>query len=61
MRRHAVGANGMQDLNHLLRPIDRQRYFICQAHDINNQGDIAVSAIYADSGQQVAVILKRID
>jgi len=54
-------ANGMQDLNELLRPIDRRRYFIRQAHDINNRGDIAVSAIYADSGQQVAVILKRID
>jgi hypothetical protein len=54
-------ANGMHDLNHLLRPTDRQRYFIRQAHDINNQGDIAASASYADSGQQVAVILKRID
>ncbi|MEK8030605.1 hypothetical protein AACH06_07180 [Ideonella sp. DXS29W] len=54
-------ANGMHDLNTLLRPADRSRYLIRQAHDINNQGDIAVEAVRSDTWEEVAVILKKID
>lgn len=51
----------LRDLNDLLRASDRQLYTIDRANDINNQGDIAGSAIRKSDGAVVAVILKRID
>lgn len=54
-------AQGMRDLNDLLRPADRKLYTIQRADDINNRGDIAAQALRKSDDHVVAVILKRID
>lgn len=54
-------ATGLHDLNDLLRASDRGAYEIEWANDINNQGDIAGSAIRKGDGAMVPVILKRIE
>ena len=54
-------AQGMHDLNDLLRASDRKLYRIERADDINNHGDIAAQAVRKSDDETVAVILKRID
>lgn len=54
-------AQGMHDLNDLIRASDRTLYQIDWASDINNHGDIAGAAVRRSDNQLVAVILKKLD
>lgn len=54
-------AEGLHDLNDLVRAADRKLYQVEWASDINNHGDIAGAAVRRSDNQLVAVILKKID